>query len=743
MKKIIILILFILSIGIVNADVTLNNCGSQTWTNGEFYLINITSEINSGTSCFTGFTDSNFVNLTFKQVSPQIVIDVSSKYSLFDAGKYINDSRFKDMNIDFVNSASTEFHFFDDTSLSLDDRHVVNNNFTNNTIRGMWYLQRQQGAGSDTAFDNNYFDGNYFVNFQALSRDSNSAQNNNFTNNFLYKGSVQNVIGTVGAKSNNWFEGGVIAGVVSVQEFSSGFTYNVTNSLVKGKLSNESADTRVTSRKQFVDLRLDRFLENYVFAYDDIVDNKNLIFIHDNQILTAVTPYSLGSVAGSSLQFFQQHQLQTATEISLFDNDFDCVILLGGCDMFVNSTTTLNSPWNGHITLIGGNTIDNIDVSIDSTSTDDVRIISTSSEFTTDAVIISNSEFTNSRTSGSDFGVNGGKEFIKLKTNNLRLQDNRFEFSGSNSNNHTALYIDSASPTSNLIYNNNFTDLRGSPTGTANIFNLEADARFYHNYIDSGVDYSIFNPPNLNVSPLITYQHSNGNIYEFRIGNYYVDNVGCVDGNADGICDSSYTTGFVTDDYPLATYPFDYEGNILFAETTITNSSFNIVLVEPVQNQTFNLASASETIDFTYNHDSPFTETFCNTIIDSSSVDESKVDSNTNKTLMINTWTAGTHTFRVECNDLNELSFEISDEISFEVTIAGVENGNETNDEGLVEGEGIDTLDIVDLDDISGSTDNVVEFADNVVSFFANILLPLVVIVAPIIILVVIMIIIT
>jgi len=99
-----------------------------------------------------------------------------------------------------------------------------------------------------------------------------------------------------------------------------------------------------------------------------------------------------------------------------------------------------------------------------------------------------------------------------------------------------------------------------------------------------------------------------------------VDNTACVDGNSDGFCDSSYTSGVVTDTRPLSSYPFDFASHIITADFVVDNTSFDINIVEPNDLQVLEIADGNELINFTFNHNSNFPDLTCDHIIDGVSV---------------------------------------------------------------------------------------------------------------------------
>lgn len=246
--------------------------------------------------------------------------------------------------------------------------------------------------------------------------------------------------------------------------------------------------------------------------------------------------------------------------------------------------------------------------------------------------------------------------------------------------------------------------------------------RFYNNYFSENVYVAKSGyVPDIELNNTVAYEED-GTVYYFNIGNYWNNNSGCTDTDGDGICDSPYTTanGFI-DERPLAEYPFNFSEQKLNAEKTITETEFNVTLVEPQENQSYSLDSSSDEIDITFNHDSDFPDLVCDFVIDGVVEDtiftpEKGVDN----TISFSGWTEGDHTTRIEC--YNDYRFEASPTNTFSVSID--DGGDTTNGDDADDGTGLDPSGISS----SGGqiiTGNIEETRNNVISVFGLFNLPL------------------
>ena len=323
---------------------------------------------------------------------------------------------------------------------------------------------------------------------------------------------------------------------------------------------------------------------------------------------------------------------------------------------------------------------------------------------------------------------------IKLRGTNIEINNNNFfSYPGdlALSNYHNLIYLDSTNQDLNEITLNTFTSNGGA---LVSVLTNQCDATIYHNSLGGNV--SLFK--NCDTNPIINkkvgYLHIDNNVYYFTLGNYYEDYTGCVDVNADGKCDSAYVTGDFTDSNALASYPFDFSAHLIDAESsTPADENFVVNVTYPTENLSIEVAGLGSNIDVIYQHNSTFPDLTCDYIIDNSTILSAR-DYNVNSSLQtqgFTGWSEGTHTAKINC--FNEFQSIDSLVRTFEVTYTGTGGGgnetpgNETNGGGLPGGTDydVDGFDYIDLNDIDGTTDNIISSVSNVGAFIWNIGVPI------------------
>lgn len=293
------------------------------------------------------------------------------------------------------------------------------------------------------------------------------------------------------------------------------------------------------------------------------------------------------------------------------------------------------------------------------------------------AANISSNDFTITSDASQDHG------FLIVYAQNTDIHNNDFTYAFINSSaDYGYINSNSNNPTSLNYYENRF--LKSQAANSYEVFPNNCDGELYNNYLDSDVVISS-SCTDIDASVYVGYKHIDNNIYYFTIGNYYVDNVGCVDGDVDGICDSSYTSGAVTDTKPLASYPFDFLSNLGNAELIVSADPFTVNATGVLEGENVTLNNGAEIITVGFIHDSDFEDLLC-----VGYVDESQTFINNNNsggieyTEDLTGWTEKAYTYRVACeNDfVSSSSVQLNFNVQFDSGTTPGGNGTQGSTSG-------------------------------------------------------------
>lgn len=315
---------------------------------------------------------------------------------------------------------------------------------------------------------------------------------------------------------------------------------------------------------------------------------------------------------------------------------------------------------------------------------------------------------------------------IRLKYNNIDINNNNFTML--NNPNYLIMYqymdIESSLPESNKIYLNRFVNEEQGITNETYksiIFGYDADTMFYNNFVGENVMVTnmVGNEPfeivypNLNITPIVPYYNEfDGLIYYFQIGNYYEDNVGCVDANLDDICDSPYQTGNVIDTKPLAVYPYNFALNIGDALYS-SNPEYNITIHNIIDYENVTIPTATTPILFEFSQDSDLQNLICDYVLNGVVIGtKTNPEQNIIYNLTYSNWATQSYFLIVECYDSfnPELTYQASDIYPFNIIISEEEPEPPVNN-GTIDLNG--ALNIGDI--ITGNPSN---DAENILGIF-------------------------
>ncbi len=728
-KYLVIMIMFlsVLSFG-YSADHYITSCGSVTFVSGDTYYINLTNPvITTGSSCIIG----NPSNVNIIQLNDKITIDVTGSYNFFARTANSIDSNYYNLNIEFTNKDNTK------TIFNSQVYNFNNNNFYDMTIKNIDYFVRvsRTTSGTSTINDNQFhntfiINADLFITINAPIANPREMDRNIFNESvFLVNGYLLEPESTQEASRNNKMYDSVSINMM----------YDVTSTLV---VANDAFDS-IVGFKLFADSNDDNIADtNYLHIDGDVRTSKMYIdkfgfrWVQDyeesepftNPINTNIVPVSKFSpIIGSptTYEIPSGSILDSSIPITSVFNNFqgiylnnggiDCGLLDEGTQCnFQDSFSGILAVKNRGLIFLNSNTFVNNIYFTKFGTTNNAQMISNLADIQYNNITITNNDFFKSD-DRELLGTDLGNFFIQLRANNINMNNNIFTLDESVNTNvyYEVLDIEATIPSSNKITLNYFNSTIPTPSSDNEIFSNNCDALLYNNYLDNDIVVSNGCTGGLNVSPLVPYEHTNNKIYYFKIGNYYADNVGCVDGDSNGICDSSYTSGTITDIKPLSSYPFVYTSHLLTADLVVDSTDFNITLINIIDNQTIEIAGASTIVAFEFLHDSLFPDLTCYFVIDGVLIDS--VSNPVNDTIystLVTGWTEKNYTYRVECG--NEITYKVSDEVIFEITFTGTEPPVEPPD-----------VDGVDIGDLSGGFDfgnlyssDPLESADEISSFF-------------------------
>jgi hypothetical protein len=781
-KLLLLLVVILLSLLSVNATTTLTSCGKNSgWVTGETYLINLTNPniydtIIGGDTCFLIPQSENVNGITFEQINDKLYF---KNTRLFQIQYYPNALGFTFNNLDLVynqnytsgfNGAFIYYNSLGQATYScgggatytmnynFNNLNIVQENITNiaeliyqgvhaegrdcggtcagyytegTTLNNIFYTNsfiktqstpifRIGGTGGGEGYPcNSYRSGVGYMNYNATNSifiAENNKVNDYYNSGFGYSYTYPHYINSF-TKIGVYPETNTNYGLAYYSLNSLG-TYYTSVDTNYNNIDDANSDPNIVNQKIAVDVLGFTFFQDAEFGNAQFSSNKNIVAMGSNTLGVYTYP----------LNVFTNSNLSTELGYALFNNMFGISLPLNskiqsmfGKKMYMqDDTSILNSALNFKpLISITGNNVEIQDVYFNKVhANNNGHIIANGISGTLNGINIHNNKFRK-----SDTNFKGSNNYVlKFLGTSTTINNNTFILDTLNSGGYEILSL-VGNKNSNKIYYNTFTtDVTGTPN---EIFTNENNALFYNNYVGSNIVLSLNSSIDVNPTPLLAFNHSDGKIYYFRVGNYYEANVGCVDADADGFCDSSYTSGNIVDTHPLSNYPFKYNLHLLTAESVVDNLVFDITLSEPNDLQVFNIATTSTPIQFGFSENSDFTDLNCYYIIDGSNAYTLlNVSKNVVYNQSFNGWTNGTHTYRVECG--NEFQYILSNEITFTTNIGGTGgtggNGNNTGEGSTDYSTG--GINLIDANSISNTADNVDGFIGDFTNGLTNLIVP-------------------
>ena len=749
-KVMISLLFFVILFSSVNAVTYLNSCGKETgWIDSETYILNFTqikeSELTSTNTCFY-FDHIASLDITFQGYN-QTIDNSNNRIFMFLYNNVHDGMTFKDFTLQ--SQGFGEFiRIQPDPNVIPEYVNLVNYEINNVKILDTGYFYR--GISASTRYPylykglitNTIFKGDTFI-YGGVGNSGvrhNRIENSLIQTNFLFNGFVQITF----AQNNTFTNSVAIYSNVDLEVLPAEYPFysSLTNQYVSVDSNDDNIDD--VGDPEHVNMKIYFDLFGYRFIQDGVEGED---FTHTNKILVPINDESLNSfpyyvfVTNENVTLDSSLSVQTYSQfgaMQLIDNNrIDCTyfssqLSTNKCvmeeDIFF-STTSGNS--NRPFIVMEDDTIVN-HISFNKLGTSNANIIGTNDNLVTR----NNIDITNNFLSKNDQRTltrldTSGNHIIKLRASNVFIYNNTFDLQGSGDI-YEILEVQSTNPRSNSVILNQFNNNIGAITNKSEIFTTHCDTDFYNNYISNNVIVSDTCSSNLDVDVKVSYLHTDGKIYEYTIGNYYQENVGCVDGDSDGFCDSSYVSGSITDTKPLASWPFDYTAHLLTADNIIDTLDYNITLINITEGQVIEIADGTTPLIFTFQQNSDFDNLTCDFVFDGASV-ETVVDpaKNTNiDSSPLTSWINKTYTHRVECINSyivdNEefFNYQTSPEISFNITFTPAGNGGGNGGGNETPTNESDINEIIGLSIISSdpqeTLDNVEEFNDTIVNPFLN-----------------------
>lgn len=743
-KLLLILLATIFCLYSANAVTELTSCGKNSgWIENETYILNFTDILSSYSNSWCFRISGSVDNLTFKGLNQSINNEKGDLQflrldSTTDNGWDKKDYSIKDFNLTYINNAENTGQFiYSQKSGNVADvtSYLYNSTIENVKIfntENFIFLTTTEGVDGGMYFSNItykdifvYSNSDIFIGLASSSLATREAQllYNNFEDS-VFVSNTGDWIGNefdetidrpimIGTEFNNVI---IKSGTVTSDYSSAGTPNTYEDSLLVGEVEPESLDYNIYNN-------LVGYKELFGYNWAGQANESYLSFDGSNERTLMLSnkdygsPYTIStndildfSLEGAYINNFLPFTLNPNGQVdcSYFSSD--------KCDLTNNITGSLSGFYGrGMINVKSDTKINNVNFLQTLTGNEDnnANAISNDADVTYNNVLINDSIIYWNQKVAS----------ILLKSNNVEISGNTFNLiEDDTSINDTgyAIDIDATNIQSNKIHDNIFRSSTDPVSVNISVFGDNCDSTFYNNHLynESIISKSC---SNVNATPLIAYEHTDGQVYYYRVGNYY-DNFSpnCTDSNDDGFCDDDYTSGAVTDTSPLSEYPFNYEDHLLTAEQVVDNKSIDINLVEPTDNESYTFSDPSTaSIDFTFNHESDFPDLTCSYVIDGvNEADVANVAKDTNITRTFTGWDAREYTYRVECsNDVNE---SISEEISF--TIYQDDGGDDdgTGDDG--EDTGTGDVDQQFTDIFSGDTQ---ESTQGILGMFSRLNTPL------------------
>lgn len=699
-KLLFIFTLIFISMSSISAVTNLTSCGKNTgWVSGETYVLDFTTIPSGYANSYCFYFDVVAVpNMTFIGTGD---IDLQKDLLHFFKGN---------VDVDFENSQVSDISLISTTGNSLTNflytesdqtlRSYSNNNtFTNISLNlpvSSFYYSRVTriiGIGDSRFNDNTFIEIfapslDYFVDFLPVGGVGQSVTDRNVfedsyinTNTNLYYIHATSYFRN-GNMTNSFLNSNTYATATSGNYHSFQYHDSIRGSFIELDADDnnigDSSNTNVFNPKiviQALGFNLFQDLNEGEDVFDIYADNNlSNVYIANEVLLDTHIGQYFTNPNGQPNEFIGTLIIEKQNNF-IINGGIDCTSFTSSnCfiqDDVTYSAVTVNK-FRGLLN-VGGATIKNLNLT--KVGASNSNLISNVVDTYSTGLIIEQNNFVKS----DDRVDDDSNELLNLKANDLNINNNLFTILYTGGQSYEFLDIESTTPSQNVITENDFNqDLVGVKVNQQ-IFNDDADTTFYNNDLGANITISDTTKTNLDVNPLIAIEYL-GSIYYFRIGNYYTDNVGCVDGDVNGICDSSYTSGAIVDDYPLASYPYNYLSHLGDAETVVVLGAFNITLNIP-DNETFVLADLGiDTINLSFNHNSDFSDLVCSYILDGISIlNIADVVKDIEHSIDVSSWTEKSYSYRVEC--LNEFIFQSSDEILFNVELGtGPDpgDGNET-----------------------------------------------------------------
>jgi len=775
-KYILIMGIMILSLFSVNAITYLNSCGqSSGWINGETYLVNITTIDNTYANTYCFSFSSTFDNMTFQQVTPKITITKNNNnfaffYSNMNAGRYTDYSdgnKFYNFNIENTNTNPTYQFIFKYISLANFFANGQNiwrySTFENITVKNAFTFVGAWGTNvndrpselANSNFTNiYYYNSSYFVNgntnFDLSYSSLGNFNSNNITNSYIDVSSKFGFYGQANGDDElytyyNIVSNSVINGnpnIVYADVISSAIGYNdFTNSLIKGYLFVDSDDNNIADSNNlssngygfksmaiYVDKTLNgtqyRFMQDYLEG-KPFFDNVKIHLPINNGNLGSPTTITIKNKLDASLITSNMIEA-SAFRTTLTGSELNCGLFTSyKCNIINNPNTTsaTGSYYLNYIDVGSISKIRNINTSISHSGLGSVSasIIGNYDDFTLSDIEIDNNIIYSTGNILSSTNETTSRPFMKFKGNDFYIHDNNFTYSfPTNVGIGEFLNIRTTNANNNLVTLNRFTNNVSTPLQKTEISYYNLQTQFYNNYIGNNVILSSKTTTGIIPTKYVGFNHTDNYIYYYTIGNYYQENSGCTDANGDGFCDTSYTSGNVTDTKPLSSYPFVYTSHLLTYEDRVLNSPFNITLSSPTNNQTFTMSNSSGIINFGFSQNSNFQDLVCSFIIDGNNVFNTNylVDKNIIYSINVTSWINGSHTYRVECG--NNYQYIISNEIIFNVNIVTTSPTPPTPPSPYTN----NSINLINGNSITETANNVNNFFGDFTNGFMNLIVP-------------------
>jgi len=777
-----IFLMLLMTLVSVNAVTQLTSCGKTSgWLSDEVYEITF-SEIPvtyTTAQCFY-ISNAGLTNMTFIQTQPQIDINgpnLAHFFKYYSAGSNTGGN-YENFNLNINQNTAFNFLNSNNPSSFWSFNYLSNSNFNNITINSdnglvnkMFDFYATAGSGPSGTYANEFILNDITLNDAYLIKIDlgwNGGSIDMYVNNWNIDNLLLNYItspdsmGYLDSDINtflkiylsNWVMNNSIIMVDSnipfTKHLSSGTYSNnkIYSSTIQTIFFDDTDDNNIgdiSSSNWGTDTQF--FIENpSIFVVDDndyyIQDIEESFDLIDNIFNKTIYPVNDDGATFNEPLIFNNllgGNVYDCNYISLLGMETQSIFLRSGitiqnCNLVSSSDVTGLSYNAGDISFKGlGKIINN---SITKTGLQDSTLIRDEPLVTTIALQVEGNIIKSTSTGLTDM------KFIESNAQlTNRIANNNFDVLGDS----VVSYISFLSDTSSVITENIFAN-SFSFTNTY-VFKDNslsyANTMFYNNKIYDGDGLSL-GVTNVNLNTLYAYEHTDNKIYFFNIGNYYTGNTGCVDSDLNGVCDSAYVFDSVTDDYPLAVYPFDFVSHLLTADYVVNNDAFNTSFVNVIDYEQVNLTTLSDSILVEYQHTSTFPDIQCDYWVNGVNVVSAIDVPNTLQNFTYGTWVEGINTIFINCYNGYQSSttgvFHLNITLPLEVVLGCTDteannyNPLATTDDGscAYDGEVIPVVtgtDIIDFDSIENTNTNAGNFLADVGSFIVSVGTPLAIII--------------